>query len=154
MGPWVLGPIFWMGLLVPDFSFFAGLAYFSPDLCVYATSAAPPSHCTPIHKGIHKGGRPPPFVEAAEGRLLYGWVCGGWGGQQTWQKHASPAKNKQVRRKNRGQGQSIPSGWTPNLRNWNRDPGKKLRKGVFETLDFLAYFFSLGRGVHFIYDVI
>ena len=38
---------------------------------------------TPIHKGIHKGGAAegrPPFVEAAEGRLLYGWVCGGWGG--------------------------------------------------------------------------
>ena len=25
----------------------------------------------PPYKGIHKGGRPPPFVEAAEGRLLY-----------------------------------------------------------------------------------
>ncbi len=32
-----------------------------------------PSPHTPIHKGIHKGGgreAPPPFVEAAEGRLL------------------------------------------------------------------------------------
>ena len=58
----------WMGSKVSYFYFFAGLAYFSPDLRVYATSAAPPSHRTPIHKGIHKGGRreaPPPFVEAA-----------------------------------------------------------------------------------------
>ena len=34
-----------------------------------------PSPHTPIHKGIHKEGREaPPFVEAAEIRLLYGWV--------------------------------------------------------------------------------
>ena len=51
------GPIFWMGLLVPDFSFFAGLAYFSPDLRVYATSAAPPATTHPSIK------------EAAFGRL-------------------------------------------------------------------------------------
>ena len=38
--------------------------------CIYCL----PSPWTPIHKGFHKGGRvaegcPPPFVEAAEGRL-------------------------------------------------------------------------------------
>ena len=69
MGPRVLGPIFWMGLLVPDFSFFAGLAYFSPDLRVYATSAAPPATAHPSIKEaafgrLHKGGRPPPFVDS------------------------------------------------------------------------------------------
>ena len=44
-----------------------------------------PSPHTPIHKGIHNSGAGaegarPTVVEAAEGRLLYGWVCGGWGG--------------------------------------------------------------------------
>ena len=28
------------------------------------------------------GRRPPPFVEAAEGRLPYGWVSGGWVGKE------------------------------------------------------------------------
>ena len=64
----------WMGLLVPDFSFFAGLAYFSPDLCVSATSAAPPATTHPsikeaaLRAASTKGGgrlrRPPPFVDS------------------------------------------------------------------------------------------
>ena len=40
---------------------------------------------TPIHKDIHKGGVAgggPPFMEAAEGRLPYGWVSGGWVGKE------------------------------------------------------------------------
>ena len=44
-----------------------------------------PSLQTPIHKGIHKGGAAegrPPFVEAAGGRLPYGWVSGGWVGKE------------------------------------------------------------------------
>ena len=49
-----------------------------------------PSPHTPIHKGIHNSGAGaegarPTVVEAAEGRLLYGWVCGGWGRQPTQQ---------------------------------------------------------------------
>ena len=66
--------------------FCAGLAYFSPNLRVSAASAAPPATTHPSIKESTKGGgrrrRPPPFVEAAEGRLLYGWVCGGWGGSK------------------------------------------------------------------------
>ena len=39
-----------------------------------------PSLQTPIHRDIHKGGAAegrPSFVEAAGGRLPYGWVSGG-----------------------------------------------------------------------------
>ena len=55
---------------------------------------AQPPHT--LHKGFHKGwraaeGRAPPFVEAAEGRLLYGWVCRGWAGSKHT-KTLSPAK--------------------------------------------------------------
>ena len=46
----------WMGLVVPNLSFFAGLAYFSPDLCVYATSDAPPDTTHPSIKESTKGG--------------------------------------------------------------------------------------------------
>ena len=37
-------------------------------VCMFLLCLPPPQ---PPYKGIHKGGRPPPFVEAAEGRLLY-----------------------------------------------------------------------------------
>ena len=55
-----------------------------------------PSPCTPTHKGFHKGwrateGRAPPFVGAAEGRLLCWWVCRGWAGSKHT-KTLSPAK--------------------------------------------------------------
>ena len=87
---------FGMGLLVPNLSFFAGLVYFSPNLRVYATPAAPPATAHPSIKESTKGGRRrrrrPPFVEVAEGHLLYGWVCGGWGCSRR-------GRNTQVRRK-------------------------------------------------------
>ena len=44
-----------MGLLVPGFSFFGGLAYFSPDLRVNATPAAPPATAHPSIKESTKG---------------------------------------------------------------------------------------------------
>ena len=88
-GPRVLGPLF-----------FAGLAYFSPDLRVFATSAAPPATTHPSIKEVAFG--PPLWIPL--------WMGVWWlGGEQTWQKHASPAKNEQVRRKIRGQGRPIPS---------------------------------------------
>ena len=72
-----------MGLVVPDLSFFAGLAYFSPDLRVFATSAAPPATTHPSIKQVafghlHKG-RPAPSTPAPLCGFLYGWVWGGWG---------------------------------------------------------------------------
>ena len=81
----------YFGYAVPPFGspgrlLFAGLAYFSPDLRVSAVSAAPPATPHPSIKESTKGGgrrrRPPPFVEAAEGRLPYGWVSGGWVGKE------------------------------------------------------------------------
>ena len=81
--------------------FFARLACFCCVCC-------PPSHPTPIHKG--GGLRPPPQRGAAAfgGRpplWIPLWMGVGWlGGQQTRQKHASLAKNKQVRRKVGAQG--------------------------------------------------
>ena len=57
----------WMGLVVPDLSFFAGLANFLPDLRVFATSAAPPATTHPSIKESTKGGGrrrwPPSFVD-------------------------------------------------------------------------------------------
>ena len=86
VGPWAQGP--WAHIFRRTCLFFAGLACFCHVCC-------PPSHHTPIHKGIHKGGRRPPPL----------WMNVWWlGGQQTWQKQASPAKNKQVRRKIGAQG--------------------------------------------------
>ena len=66
---------------------------------------------TPIHKGIHKGGRPPKAAAPLCGggrRPPPLWMGVRWlGGQQTRQKHASLAKNKQVRRKVGAQGTKI-----------------------------------------------
>ena len=60
------------------------------------------------HKGNHKGGPAPkaPAPLCGGGRRPPPLWMGVWwlGGQQTWQKHASPAKNKQVRRKIGAQG--------------------------------------------------
>ena len=59
--------LLWMGPEVPDFYFFAGLAYFSPDLRVSATSAAPPATAHPSIKEAafgrtSEGGRPPLWI--------------------------------------------------------------------------------------------
>ena len=55
--------------------FFVGLACLCHVCC-------PPRHHTPIHKGIHKGGRreaPPPFVEAARSAASFMDGCVGAG---------------------------------------------------------------------------
>ena len=49
------------------------------DVSIFTCVCRIRSPHTPIHKGFHKTGQPS-FVQAAEGRLLYGWVCGGWEG--------------------------------------------------------------------------
>ena len=50
-------------------------------LCMVCCVSCVSSPYTPIHKGIHNNGpgaegARPTVVEVAEGRLLYGWVCG------------------------------------------------------------------------------
>ena len=51
---------------------------------------AQPLHTHPKRipqRGRAARGRAPPFMDAAEGRLLYGWVCRGWAGSKhtkTW----------------------------------------------------------------------
>ena len=82
--------------------FCTGLAYVLPSLRVSAASAAPPATTHPSIKESTKGGgrrrRLTPFVDAAEGRLLYGWVCGGWGGSRRGRNTQAWRTNKQVRR--------------------------------------------------------
>ena len=54
-------------------------------LCMLCCVSCLPSPHTSIHKGIHSSGSGTEgtrltVVEAAEGRLRYGWVCGDLGG--------------------------------------------------------------------------
>ena len=50
------------------------------------------------YRGIHKGGRPPKAAAplcggGAKRRLLYGWVCGGWGGSRRGRNTRKRAQN-------------------------------------------------------------
>ena len=81
----------WMGSEVSYFYVFAGLAHFSPDLRVYATSAAPPDTTHPSIKESTKGGgakRRPPLWRRREAPPPLWMGVWGLGRQQTRQKQA------------------------------------------------------------------